>query len=285
MATCDVTGKHYVGITHRSLARRRGEHIHAGISANKPHPFARAIRKHGPGAFKWKIVQTFMFPEDAAAAEEALIKELGRHNTYNFTKGGFGKTGCVMPEKARKAISARHKGNRYNVGKKSSDETRQKLREIGLKKCSLRRFSKYRWLGPAASSRPVVCLDTGETFESASSAARKYGFAKSLIIEVCNRDKRRRCAGDLVFRYLGDHLGGLAEANAERQARQENRSKHANSTRKAVRCVDDGIVYSSAKEAQEAYSIHRSFIGEVCRGEKASARGLRFEYLGGGHVA
>ena len=75
MATCDVTGKHYVGITHRSLARRRGEHIHAGISANKPHPFTRAIRKHGPGAFKWKIVQTFMFPEDAAAAEEVTLPQ------------------------------------------------------------------------------------------------------------------------------------------------------------------------------------------------------------------
>ena len=55
--------------------------------------------------------------------------------------------------------------------------------------------------GPAKTSRPVVCVDTGEIFPSASEAARYFGVCKSSVIELCLGKNGRKRVGGLVFRY------------------------------------------------------------------------------------
>lgn len=55
--------------------------------------------------------------------------------------------------------------------------------------------------GPAKLSRPVVCLDTGETFPSASEAARHFNVCKSSLIELCLGKNGRRAVGGLKFAY------------------------------------------------------------------------------------
>ena len=55
--------------------------------------------------------------------------------------------------------------------------------------------------GPAKLSRPVVCIDTGETFPSASEAARHFNVCKSSLIELCLGKNGRRAVGGLKFAY------------------------------------------------------------------------------------
>lgn len=55
--------------------------------------------------------------------------------------------------------------------------------------------------GPERLSRPVVCLDTGETFPSASEAARHFNVCKSSLIELCLGKNGRRAVGGLKFAY------------------------------------------------------------------------------------
>lgn len=55
--------------------------------------------------------------------------------------------------------------------------------------------------GPSKISRPVICLDTGETFPSASEAARYFNVCKSSLIELCLGKNGRRAVGGLKFAY------------------------------------------------------------------------------------
>jgi hypothetical protein len=55
--------------------------------------------------------------------------------------------------------------------------------------------------GPIKASRPVICLDTGETFQSASEAARHFNVCKSSLIELCLGKNGRRAVGGLKFSY------------------------------------------------------------------------------------
>lgn len=275
-ATNANNGKVYIGVTQRPISDRRREHINEALSGRGKHPFSLAIRKYGSDAFSWEVVQTFMFADDAMNAEIQAIKTIGRHRTYNFLEGGKGGGGELSAD-ARARISAFHKGKKWGLGKKRSDETRALLRKIGLR--GRKAWLKRSYLGPAALAKRVVCLDDGKSYASASDAGRVYGIPKSQIIEVCNRVSHRIAAKDLIFRYEGDHLGGIEEANAERAKRYENRIRNSKALRKCVRCIDDGLVFVSAKEASSHYGVHRSHIGEVCRGERAHARGLHFEYV------
>jgi hypothetical protein len=56
--------------------------------------------------------------------------------------------------------------------------------------------------GPRKNSRPVLCVTTGKTFESAAAAARYYDICKSTISTVCQANSNRKTAGGLVFQYL-----------------------------------------------------------------------------------
>jgi len=55
--------------------------------------------------------------------------------------------------------------------------------------------------GPRKLSRPVICLDTGESFPSASEAARHFNVCKSSLIELCLGKNGRRAVGGLKFAY------------------------------------------------------------------------------------
>jgi hypothetical protein len=57
--------------------------------------------------------------------------------------------------------------------------------------------------GPIIMSRPVICLDTGEKFPSASEAARHFNVCKSSLIELCLGKNGRKSVGGLKFAYGG----------------------------------------------------------------------------------
>lgn len=133
-------------------------------------------------------------------------------------------------------------------------------------------------MGPAASSKRVICLNDELVYESASAAARFYGLDKSLVIEVCLRNPRRIAAGGRVFRYVGDYQDAATElAVIEERKRRTSEAASARS-RKSVICLNDGKIYPKTAAAGAAYGIHPSFVAEVCRGDKRAARGFVFRY-------
>jgi group I intron endonuclease len=230
LATNTVNGHRYVGKTVGSLANRRSNHIYRA-NCGQGYRLHAALRKYGPDAFEWSVVATFETERQAYDAEVAWIAEL--RPEYNVTAGGEGATGLTLSEDARHRIGLARTGKRRTpeqmekmrarlaAQKKAPSkprrpyrgerQTRQR-RQWGTKAsrerarnqamAQLPEWEKYRPLGPAASSRAVVCLDDGKEYPSASAAARAYGASKSAVVELCNgRHPHRRTAAGRRFAY------------------------------------------------------------------------------------
>lgn len=89
---------------------------------------------------------------------------------YNLTIGGDGIRGLVRTEEHCKHLSESLKGRKSPMlGKKFSEEHRKKI-AAALKGNSNMGFGKDNH-----ASKPVICVETGERFESAADAGRAYG--------------------------------------------------------------------------------------------------------------
>jgi hypothetical protein len=110
----------YVG---KGKGNRTRRHFTKGVQKN-PH-LASIIARAG-GMLPVEIIQGSMIEADAFALEKELIARIGRESVggplVNLTEGGEGFSGGRHGEETRKKISARHIGNKYNVGKKVAPE-------------------------------------------------------------------------------------------------------------------------------------------------------------------
>ena len=98
------------------------------------------------------------------------------------------------------------------------DEYRQKIRNQKKK--------------PNNKSRPVICLETGERFESISLVSRMLGISKSNVFHAM---KNGSAVHGIHF-YYGDEL-------------KPDDSFFKPKRRRKVRCTETGVVYESIKDA------------------------------------
>jgi len=197
-AAINITnGKRYIGITSGPLSRRITEHISCANRFTHNGSFYKAIRKYGREAFEWVVLLQCDSYVEATNAEIAFIAEFNPE--YNSTKGGDGQLGRPMSEDGKRRISEANKGKQYHK-MPHSEETKERLRQIGLQ--NKERWAQHSHLGPASSSRRVICLSDSQIFESASSAARNYGVCKSAVIELCLGRRNRKSVGGHVFKYV-----------------------------------------------------------------------------------
>ena len=68
-------------------------------------------------------------------------------------------------------------------------------------------------------------------------------------------------------------IRGLAKGSAK------GGTMTAKKTSKPVRCIETGIIYSSAKEAERLMGIRNSNINSCCNGKYKTAGGFHFEYV------
>ncbi len=200
LVTNTINGKRYIGVTSKRLAVRLSEHFSGAFTNVHSGHFYRAIRKYGREVFVITELMKCSSKEQALADEVRMIFELNPE--YNSTKGGDGQLGRVVSQEFRAKMSAIHKGNTYNVGKKRSEETKLKLKGLATSNEAKLRWKKFSNLGPKASSKRVICLDDGRIYPSASAAAAELGLAKSALIELCNGNKRRKTVGGKKFSYM-----------------------------------------------------------------------------------
>lgn len=125
LATCDVTGKKYIGITTKTLKRRWIQHRSAA-KQKTGFIFHKAISCYGPDAFHIEQLASAFTWEDACELEKFFIAE---HQTchpfgYNVHTGGNGLDIIRLKEK----VTAAHRG------KKHSETTKLKMRMIHQEK-------------------------------------------------------------------------------------------------------------------------------------------------------
>ena len=208
------SGKVYIGITSQTPEKRwlNGK----GYSANEY--FSRAICKYGWNNFKHEILVAGLAKEEAEAMEIELIAQYDSTNRakgYNLSLGG----GINYPSE-----EGRQRLRQMWLGHKHSDEVRQKISKTQKgriippevrKKMSeshkgLKRTEEHLRNNRLAKLKPVMCIETGERFESMLEAQEKYHTRH--IHSVCKG--HRKTAGGYHWRYVErgdvDHGGRKA---------------------------------------------------------------------------
>lgn len=231
MATNSINGKRYIGITCQGLSVRQSRHFSSALRQNSQTHFHRAIRRHGRGRFSFEVLfecQTF---DEAKRTEVNLIEKI--KSEYNMTRGGDGCLGWrATPEQCR-LISERNRGKPgFWKGKKLPAHVLKKLSARNLEPDRVKAWTINGALGPLSNRRHIVCLNDGLKYESISDASKFYGIDESSISKICN--KRRKTASGWVFRYFGEHLGGVAEAIQLREIAKKNQLRALNSSLRSV---------------------------------------------------
>lgn len=196
-----VNGKRYIGVTARYISIRLNEHISQSKKSIHGGFLGQAIRKYGREAF---VIHPL---EQCATCLEALAKEqewiAAMLPEYNGTMGGDGRLGGGpdhFTESGKERMRQSCRENPRHLGHPHSDKTKKRLREAGL--VHRDEWLKRSHLGPAMQARPVICLDDGRKYPSASAAARYYGIEKSSLIELCLGQRGRKTVGRRKFSYL-----------------------------------------------------------------------------------
>lgn len=207
-----LNGKIYIGQTTKTLNRRWVEHCWESKHDSKV-LFHCAIQKYGKENFTVEQIDVACDRDELDKKEIHWIKfynSMNRDKGYNQESGGLRNK--VVSERVRKIMSQKRQGEKnYMYGKHHTLEAREKIRQSKLgkispmrgKKLSLEsrlKISKSKIGKPSNREKKVICIETGDIFESALKASLFIGKCKDLVKNAC----RGRCktAGGYHWRYL-----------------------------------------------------------------------------------
>jgi len=114
---------------------------------------------------------------------------------------------------------------------------------------------------------PVICLTTGEVFDSIISAGSTYNIHRSSISASCHTKincsaGRHPINGErMIWMYYSDYLNTT----------EEQINKVLNSGYRKVICINTGEVFNSNAEAAIFYNINKSSISSCCTGKLSTA--------------
>jgi hypothetical protein len=192
----------------------KGTKLRWCVSHSRTLHWKNTAKKHGVVCH---IVAHNLTVEESLILEKKLIASYGRQDQktgclVNLTDGGDGVVNYVWTEEHRKKISEAGMGrkhteefkqmvSRIHKGKVLSAETKEKI--------SL--SAKGRWTPAQAEarakrngidirSRAVICLNTGEVFQSVGHTAKQFNLDPSSVSKVC-RGKQKSVKG-YYFKYL-----------------------------------------------------------------------------------
>lgn len=174
-----INGKFYIGSTKFTLSQRKQGHIKASTKDLGCPIFYKALRRYGEDSFIWFIIGRAQNTELLRIAETEFLEKL--QPAYNVAKVGWGGNGGRFSEEGLRRISEFQTGNKWRLGVKASETTRQKLQELGRSAESRMRWDKYVRLGSIALKKAVLDLETGEIFSCRAVAAVSTGHPRAEV--------------------------------------------------------------------------------------------------------
>lgn len=126
--------------------------------------------------------------------------------------------------------------------------------------------------------KPVVCLETGETFKSAKEAAQYINTHPVFIYKVCTG--KSLSIHKLHFLYK-ENYDKLSKEEIEIILNIKRRDKYSYKEKvcKKVKCVETGIIFSSVTEAAKSVEDQTTNISKCCKYPKRTCKGYHWEYV------
>lgn len=238
--TNNINQKIYIGQSIDIFKRWKNEII------KPPNEYLKnSFKKYGVENFSFDILEECSEEEldDKEKYYISLFNSTNKNIGYNIT---FGGTGGKMPsdiiEKMKKT-KAKNGYTKYWQGKKLPIEMKKKISN-SLKEEKNPNFKK------GANLRKVVCVETGEVFNSANDVYNRFN-SKSKNIHTAI--KNNSCCLGYHWKYL------------------EEKPKILNKTTNEV--------FENTKDVFEKYGIDRSALLKACKGVRKTAGGFEWEFL------
>ncbi len=175
--------KYYIGITSQDNISRRWQN---GYGYRLQNYFYNAIKKYGWDNFQHEIIANNLTEAEAKNFEILLIENLHSNKAdygYNISSGGGGTSGYKKSEETINKIRIRNSGeNSAWFGRTHTKEEIDKISKshMGELNPMYNRFGKDN-----PKSKPVICITTGDIFESLSEAHNKTGVSVGNICSCC----------------------------------------------------------------------------------------------------
>lgn len=117
--------------------------------------------------------------------------------------------------------------------------------------------------------RPVICIETGMIFPSATFAAKKFNSSPSVLTSVCLGKKKM---------FKGYHWAYLDKKG---KPLIENLDLSTKPRKIKVMCIETGEIFNSIKEASVAKNCNVAQLGQVLKrsGHCKTAAGLHWKYI------
>lgn len=201
-----INNKVYVGTTSKVPAYKRWC-IASGAGYRRNKRFYSDIQEYGWENFEHEIIAFNLTKDEASNMERILIEKLNSTNPdygYNteshkslpkeeerikkisntLRSGNHGMRGKHVPEERKQKIREAMLGEKgYWYGKKLPPETIKKMSEaLKDRKIETERYLEF----CKEISKPVMCIETGERYESISSAAKILGVSHVPISRAVN---------------------------------------------------------------------------------------------------
>lgn len=243
-------GKVYIGITKKKPEYR----WESGSGYKKNEHFYRAILKYGWKNIKHEIVKDGLTKEQACNLEIELIAKYDatdKRKGYNISTGGECGTLGVHP-----SAETRQKMSEARKGKHLSAEHRRKI-------------------GEANKGKHHPSLETRKKMSEAGKGKIPWNKGKKGAQHLTPETRRK----------ISEALKGTNHPNYGKHQSAETRLKISEAqkgkipwNKKAVICVETGMLYSSVTEAAESIGVTRSNIGDAVRGLQKTSGGYHWKY-------
>lgn len=171
-------GKSYVGQS-QDISHRKACHFYDLKNNVHKNPVLQADYNKNPNAFEFEILCKCKV-EDLDDLERYFIQKYNSMNDgYNLSDGGI--VGARFIAETINRMSKAKMGNQAMKGLKLSEKWKKHISEA------------------QPHRKRVICVETGETFESFADAARKTGLNRTKIVSCCTG--KRNTTGGLHFQY------------------------------------------------------------------------------------
>jgi len=186
------TGRVYIGQSICIQSRKNS--YRNGYTENQPR-LHKSISKHGWDLHSFEIVCE-------CAVEDLNDLEIKYGKKFN----ALGKKGlnCKIGERDQVIVSP-EVGKKISASKKGmifTEEHKRKLSEAHKgKKLTKNHHDKILKASIIAKYKPVICVNTGEKFESIKAAAEYFSIFRGCIENICNK-KAKKTRDGLVFEFI-----------------------------------------------------------------------------------
>ena len=245
--TNKINGKLYIGQTTRTPEERFIEHKYCQTSN-----IGRAIRKYGAENFTIEVLEECETAEQLNEREIFWIAELGcmYPNGYNNATGGQGNWERTPESIAKMSRKGKRHSKKSRLLIASSSTGRHPTDEM-----------KQRIAKAQPNRRAVICVETGEEFETMAAAALCKNVSHPSITRACKNPNRT--AGGFHWRFVDETLQNVTAQKSKPRP---------------VICVETGEEFETMAAAAKHCNIDRQCISGACKDPLKLAAGFHWKF-------